>query len=121
MSFIWKNRGGFQLESVFGGGPEGRTNLTLIAKGTWDLEAGEPCRPAESPLPVFLVDEHEDGDPRRPLRFENDLAPFKPRTDVVLIGTAHSPGRRAVTEMTVGLRIAHLAWALKVTGNREWS
>jgi hypothetical protein len=121
VSFAWKNRGGFQLESVIGAGPDGRPGLTVIAKGTWDFKPGEPCRQAENPLPVFLVDENEDGNPRRPLRFENDLAPFKPRTDVVLIGTAHSPGRRAVTEMTVGLRIAHLAWALRVTGNREWS
>ena len=41
MSFTWKNRGGFQLESVTGAGPGGPT-LTVIATGTNDVKPGEP-------------------------------------------------------------------------------
>ncbi len=53
-------------------------------------------------------------------RLEGDLVPFKPRADVVLVGTAYAPGGKPVKAMEVSLRVGKLQKTLRVIGNRRW-
>jgi hypothetical protein len=58
------------------------------------------------------------------MRYESDLAPFKPRCDVVVIGTAHTPVGRPVRAIEVGVEISHgeakiLEHSLMVYGPRD--
>ncbi len=93
--------------------------LTVILKGTFRITAGEAATLAEEQLPVLFSDElhkPEGGS----LKFESDLAPFKPRADIVLVGHAHAPLGRPVTGLQAGLRVGELQKLLLVIGDRYW-
>src|SRR5439155_1509221 len=70
-------------------------------------------------LPIFTGDIVKDKDPSS-TRFESDLVPFKPCTDVVLVGRAYAPEGKPVTEMVAGLRVGQLRCGVAVIGDRKW-
>lgn len=64
--------------------------LTVVAKATFTLEPGESPLAEEQELP-FEDDIHWDDDERRSLAAASDLAPYKGRADVIVVGSAHAP------------------------------
>lgn len=92
-------------------------SLTALVKGTFRLRAGEEALLAEEQI-TLTGDEFESEDPTKPLRYASDFAPFKPRTDVLLVGTCHSPNGRPVTNARVSLKIGPLDKSLAVYGDR---
>jgi hypothetical protein len=65
----------------------------------------------------------EDGFYGRPgessVRYESDLVPFKPGTDVVLIGHAYAP-KPMIRRIDVTVRVGSLERTCRVNGNRRW-
>ncbi|HGL6718174.1 DUF2169 domain-containing protein [Burkholderia contaminans] len=59
----------------------------------------------DAPLPLCLADVYEEEPGISSVREESDLAPFKPRCDVIVVGHAHAPGGRPTTTWLAGLRI----------------
>lgn len=57
---------------------------------------------------------------RSSTRFESDLAPWKPRMDLVINATACSPGDKPVKSFTAGLQIGDFTRLIKINGPREW-
>ena len=57
---------------------------------------------------------------RSSIRHPADLVPTKPRTDVVFVGHAYTPGRRALTEMAAHLEVGTLRKTMTVIGDRQW-
>lgn len=65
----------------------------------------------EEPMPLCLADEHW-GDPvQTSVRQESDLAPFKPRCDVLVVGTAHAPGGTPAPRWETRLKVSTMAAA----------
>ena len=114
----------------------GKPWLTVIAKGTYvlpELEDG-----AEAPLALRPVrgggllrsDEFVDEPGFSAPTFEADLAPFKPRCDLLFKGSAHAPFRDGLAQPTlsvdVALRLQDAAGQalvdkrLRVHGERQW-
>ncbi|MEE8106473.1 MAG: DUF2169 domain-containing protein [Planctomycetota bacterium] len=94
-------------------------SLTVVVKGTFDLGDGESATTAEEQLfptgdEPYPDDEDYEGAPR----YESDFAPFKPSTDVLLVGTCHPP--EPTTACTVGFRVGRLSRRLQVSGARVW-
>jgi hypothetical protein len=54
------------------------------------------------------------------LRYAGELHLGKPSTDVILVGQAHAPGGKPVTELSVGLRVADREHMVHVFGDRQW-
>ena len=107
---------------TIGPGPGGEPCLTVIVKATFTLPRaldGRP-EPAAGQLPVAADDVYTDGDVTRSLHLEKDTAPFKPRADVVLVGTAYAPGGRPVPVLDVMLGVGPLRKVLRVFGDRAW-
>ena len=96
---------------------DGRARLTVIVKATFVLDPD--VQPTPRQLPVFDADILTDQDPPA-VRFESDRVPFKPRADVVLVGRAHAPDGKAVTELIAGLRVGGLRHGVLVVGDRRW-
>lgn len=95
--------------------------LAFVVKGTFDLEPGAPARPAaEQLLPTGDEPYDPDADPPGSLRYEHDFALFKPRADVLVVGTAHAPGGRPAAAFEVAMRVGSLAKRLRVVGERSW-
>ena len=102
--------------------PSGRELLVVVIKGTFALPRTpeDPLRLAEAQLPLVMADTFA-GEPglSAPLN-EVDFAPRKNRVDVLLIGSAHSPGGRPATRVPVGLRVNGITKSFAVVGNRHW-
>src|SRR5690348_3791665 len=80
----------------------------VVVRGTFALRDGAPLRPVPGQDPVRLGDSYRGSPTSTSLRFENDLAPFKPRSDIVLDAIARVPGERPLPEWTVRVRVGKL-------------
>lgn len=80
-----------------------KTGFTL---GPADARGYAALLPAVAPTALVTEDEHHTKDTRRSsVRRESDLAPFKPRCDVLVDAVAHAPRGVAVPQFNVGLHV----------------
>lgn len=100
--------------------PDGQSFQVVVIRGTFDLFPGVVVRPCPEQKPVIVADEYFGQPGRSSLRNANDLAPFKPNTDLILNATAYAPDGRPHTEWPVEVQIGSLRKRLKVTGPRHW-
>ncbi len=66
--------------------------------GQWQAQLME-----NPPLPLCVEDEYAGEMNTSPVLRESDLAPLKPACDIIINGTAYTPGGAAVPEMTAGV------------------
>src|SRR5690606_24653527 len=98
--------------------PDGIDSLYTVVKGTFDLRDGATL--AEEQRPVTLAAEHY-GDPlATSIRVPPDVGLIKPATDVLLVGSAHSPDGRPVHWMDVSLSVGPVRKIVRVFGDRRW-
>lgn len=111
-----------QVCIVAGMGPERAHIFSVIAKRSYGIEDGKPLVPLP-PEPLLRADlYHPPGDPETcSVLREEECAPYKVATDVVLLANAHAPGGRPTERMTVGVEIAGHQKLLTVTGDRRAS
>jgi hypothetical protein len=101
--------------------PSGRELLVVVVKGTFELPGeGEQVRLADEQVPLVMSDVFFGEPGRSAPRYESDFPPRKPRCDVLLNGSAYSPGGRPATRTRVGLRIAGRSKLFTVVGDRVW-
>jgi hypothetical protein len=112
------NHTSFEAEAIPFKGPDGGAFATLIVKGTFKVKSDGRVDLAETQLPIAYGDTtYPDGSGTQ---FEADVAPFKPRADIVVVGHAHAPGEAAVQGLDVSLRVGAMQRVLRVFGNRQW-
>lgn len=101
---------------------DGRSLLIIVAKGTFNFPSdGREPELAESQLPLVDADIFS-GEPgfSAPI-CEADYAPRKSRCDVLLNGSAYSPGGRPIQKVSVALRVGPMAKTFNVVGRRLWT
>ncbi len=115
------NATGMAADYALGMQPDGRELVVIVVKGTFAIpgDRGEPKLLEEQPL--LIPADFFAGEPGRsaPLA-ESDYAPIKRKCDILLNGTAHSPGGKPATRVTVALRIGSLSKSFDVVGKRVW-
>src|SRR5580693_4965611 len=90
-----------------------RWTLTVVCKATYALAPGESVLAPDQEM-VRERDGFWDDDPRRSVYAPSDLAPFKPRADVVLVGHAYAPRSEVVRSLTARLMVGELEKAVEV-------
>ena len=60
----------------------------------------------DDPVPLCLADKYHGEEGRSSVKEESDLAPFKPRCDVIINGYAHAPNGIPTTEWLAGVRLS---------------
>ncbi len=115
-----ENHTPFILETMPGKGPEDKDILTIIVKGTFEPVPYEPAKIARDQIPVFYGDELTDEENGGSLRFESDIAPFKPKADIALVGKAYAPGGESAFAIDVSLKVGHTEKTIRVIGDRYW-
>ena len=110
----------FEVEVLPLGGTEGTPVLTIVIKGTFDIIPGESAGISSEQIPVAYGDELYDEENGGSVRFESDIAPFKPRADIVLVGRAYAPRGQAVEALDVSLRVGGVSKTIRVIGDRRW-
>lgn len=114
------NRTPFLVEAIPFPGPDRQFFLTIVVKGTFTMPDRGPAVVAGKQLPVAFGDEPFDTENGGSLKFESDIAPFKPRADVVLVGHAYAPSGSPANVVDVSLRVGPLQKRLRVFGDRTW-
>jgi uncharacterized protein YjbI with pentapeptide repeats len=96
-------------------------SLTLIVKGTFDLTLEGKTVIAQDPL-YPAGDEYYPGDEdmRGALRYPSDFAYFKPRADLLLVGTCYAPGGKPVNRCRVVFQVGERRGVLALSGDRTW-
>ena len=101
---------------------QGNPIFSVLVKRTYDIVPDGLMVRAEKDSPLTPIDEYYDmGDAQTStVKYEADLAPFKPLTDVVFIGKAISPEGKPVTALDVGLQVEGVgAKIVRVIGRRR--
>jgi hypothetical protein len=96
---------------------EGRWMFAVVCKATFRLEPGQVA-PIVEQEPVFAEESFYDGNPEGSLDRPNDLVPFKPRVDVVLVGSAFAPQRKPARSLVTRLVVGELDKSVEVYGGR---
>jgi hypothetical protein len=115
-----KNSTAFQAIAQPMMGRRDRPALTVIVKGTFSFgwEHTELC--AEQ-VPIAYGDTLYDQKEGGGVRYETDLLPFKPRTDVILDAAAHAPKGRPAQAVPVSVTVGPVQKHLTVFGKRLWN
>lgn len=101
--------------------PDGRERLVVVVKGTFVIpETGGEVRLAEQQAPLVMADEFTGEPGLSAMRYESDFAPFKPRCDVIVNGSAYAPGGRPARRVPVSLRVGAMVKSFDVVGDRVW-
>lgn len=103
-----------------GTGPSDNPVLTVVVKGTFAIQANEPPVLVPEQDPIFLGDQLQNPETGGSTIFEDDLATFKPRADVVVVGKAFAPKGSPVHALDVGFSVGQIKKVIRVTGNRQW-
>lgn len=105
-----------------GSAPDGAPILSVLAKRTYKFAHGKPAWIDEDEqMPFIEADEYWGaGNPTTDaVKLESDLVAYKPMTDVVLIGLAHSPKGRKAYHLDVGIQVGTARKVFKVFGDRR--
>ena len=94
--------------------------LTVVCKATYTL-APEVSPLAAEQEAVNEHDNHWDDDPRRSVDAPGDLAPFKPRADVLLVGYAYAPRKTPVVSLKARLVVGAVDKTIEVFCQRLWT
>lgn len=92
---------------------------TFVVKATYQLKQGAALEPAEEPE-LLSGDRYQDDDAAKALIYPSDFAPLKPKADVLILGTAHTPGKQPMRALPVRARVGKLTKTLTVIGPRTW-
>lgn len=92
----------------------------VILRGTFDIKPNAPLQPVVEQEPIVLADEFYEELNTSSVRFESDLAPYKPRSDIIINATAFAPGGKPLSHWVVGAQVGKLQKRLLVTGPRYW-
>ncbi|UQA55738.1 DUF2169 family type VI secretion system accessory protein [Polyangium aurulentum] len=97
------------------------TPFEVVAmKGTFEIVKDAPLRLADAQEPIRTSDVLWEREVPSSLRAEDDLAPFKPATDVIVNATAHAPGGKSAAQWHAGVKVGALRKRVLVTGPRAW-
>lgn len=78
---------------------------TGYALGPCDAQGRAQLTALEDPALLHVADVHHEDDIDQSVRYENDLAPYKPLCDVVFVGDAHPPADSNAPWFDVSLRV----------------
>ena len=98
----------------------GEKSWVVVVRATYRVRSDGTTELAEEQKPPLYGAEHIGKPGSSSIRYEIDMIPTKPATDVVLNGHAHAPGGRPATAVDVGLAVGPLRKRLRVFGDRLW-
>lgn len=97
----------------------GIDTVHVTIKATFRL--GDALAIDEEQAPLHSSDVYWGEPGSSSLRYPGDRHLAKPSTDVLLVGHAHAPRGKPVTELLVELAVAELRKTVRVVGDREWT
>ena len=100
--------------------PVDELRATFVVKGTFDLVAQGVATAVPKGIPPAGDIPHPES-PDQSLYYDSDLVPLKRRTDVLLVGSCHTPGSKPLPACHVEFHVGSWKKVLAVIGDRTWS
>ncbi len=102
---------------------DGAWTLTACVRGTFSLVHGREAVLADVQEPVLGDQFHTSGGGVRgpSLYAASELVPYKPRADVILVGSAFAPEQTPVDALIARITVEELDKSIGVIGDRRWS
>jgi len=116
---LTSNNTPYQVETILDKDIDLNPMLVVVIKATYDFNPSGHVQLSTKQVPITYGDEMTEAKPVASVRFESDLAPFKPKGDFVVVGHAMTQNR-SVTMMDVGFRFGSMEKVVKVLGDRVW-
>jgi hypothetical protein len=104
-----KNNTPFEFMAVPNYDKDGFEVFTNIIKGTFSILKGKTLATAENQIPINFADEFWGEPGESPVKYESDLALFKPSTDLIMMGYAYDPMGKKIKDMDVQFSIGSVA------------
>jgi hypothetical protein len=115
------NATGMAAGYTLGMEPSGAERLVVAVKGTFTLPArGEEPTLAEEQVPLTDADKFTGEPGLSAVTMECDWAPYKPRCDILLNGSAYAPGGKPAQRVQVGIKVGNWQKVFMVVGERVW-
>ncbi|MFT3925146.1 MAG: DUF2169 domain-containing protein [Myxococcales bacterium] len=96
-------------------------HVWLVAvKATFSIQENGKLELADEQAPVVLAPEFWGDPAQSSVRYDNEVTPPKPSTDVLVEGSAYAPRRQRVSEVQVSLRTSEFEKSLLVYGPRVY-
>lgn len=118
------NRSGLRHLCIEKQAPDGALLDVLVVRGTFRLAPGGPLALSDEQTPICMGDAFRgpvDSEPLKAVVVEaGDLVPFKPGTDVIVVGEAQSEGGVPRTEWLAGVAIGPVRKVLHLRGPRQF-
>ena len=115
-----RNRTPYAAERSWTRDKRGAHHWLVAVKATFDVGDGGEVKLANEQKPPLLALEYAGKPGESSVRYEADLGPMKPTTDITLVGSAHAPGGRPAPRVPVALRIDTIQKSLWVYGERVY-
>jgi hypothetical protein len=92
----------------------------LFVKATFRIGHDGSLKPIIS-QPDFVINDIYEGDEEiSALKYASELIPYKPSTDVIVVGKAKPRGGVPCDQWLANLRVAQINKTIKLTGQRHW-
>jgi hypothetical protein len=116
-----RNKHSSVFEIVLGKDHLGNHVVSVIVKHSYRITPDGTITRRETDHPLRKIDHYyDDGDPEwATVQYESELAPYKPETDMVVIGKAYAPQGAATQEMNVRVKVGLKEKTLIIIGDRE--
>jgi len=98
---------------------DGFPMAVVAVRGRYDLFADGSLRLSENQN-LIMQDEYEKSPHNSQLLRVSDFVPFKPNTDITVIGYTYPPGGGAKTSWQFGISVAGVKRLLRCHGLRDW-
>jgi len=92
----------------------------VVLRGTFEIHNGKALHLSQKQEPLVLADEYHGKIGESSLRLENNLAPYKLRTDIHVNAVAHAPGEKYLQQWEAGIKVGKIQKKILVTGPRQW-
>jgi len=99
--------------------PDGQPSGIVVLRATFQLEGTLPLHQVQEKI---IEADIYHGLPlaESSLIIESDLAPYKPKSDILFNAVAHAPEQRRMPAWDVGIRVGKIEKRLRVCGPRAW-
>ncbi len=98
--------------------PEGEYVLSVLVRRSYDIVPGGICVRSPSDTKLNAGDVYYDGPVNSSVRFEADFVPHKLKTDIVINGSAFSPGGKPAESLIASVAVGNVRKRILVTGDR---
>lgn len=111
----------FSILPFEGSSPSDDRLFVVAVRGTYSISDGQAPRLQVAQDPCVVADEYYGEPGTSSIRRPNDLAIFKPNSDILVTGTATTREREPLRRWVASVQVGSLTTKVELSGERTWN